>query len=359
MAPVTTRDKGILAYIQKHPDEAVESLLTRFPKVDPWTVRSIRRQVRRDLEYADLDDGEATAEPVPVQNLTKRSEGLLRSGWFRPVQIEIRPRTATKPIFKKAGQTTLVLSDIHAPEHDEHAVDVALQIGQALATDRIIIAGDGMDCHALSKYTPAAHRPFRWVDERVRGVPVFGMIREMFPKTPIDYLLGNHDIRPEKFIGSQAPQLQGLFTVPQILGLDGFGFTFPADNRVLLADGKLLVIHGTKVRGEAGASVMAEVREAGMSVIMGHVHRRALYEVTRTAQKLQGEQPLIGVELGCLCNLQPDYLEVERTANWQHGAAVVTEYDKGEFDIELIRINYGRAKFRGLEFHSRVRAVAA
>jgi len=210
-----------------------------------------------------------------------------------------------------------------------------------------------MDVHSLSKYIPSAEKPFRFVDERERAVLPFIRIREEFPNTDIYYLFGNHDVRPEKFIATVAPQLQGLFTLPEILGIDKLGFKFVEEGSLLLANDNLLVKHGTKTSQYAGYWVKREVEAAGMSVIMGHVHRRALVEVTTTATVVKGVQPWIGVELGCLCNLKPDYLPPEDTANWQHGAAVVTVYDKGLFDIELIRIHNGRAMFRGHLFISR------
>jgi hypothetical protein len=345
---VTIRENEVSQHVRANPDVTVEALTLRFPGLDPWTARNIRREVRREMATPEgTVDASATG-------LSRNAQTLLRAGYFRPVKLELQERPEVKPIFKKAGQEILVLPDIHAPDHDPDALDVALQIGQSLSVDGIIINGDGFDVHALSRYTTAADRPFRWVDERAAAVPVFQMIREFFPDTPIDYLFGNHCRRAEDFIARVAPQLQGLQTLPELLGLTDLGFRFHDTNRVILADNQLMVKHGTKVAGEAGGSVQKEVKEHGMSIIMAHVHRRALYEVTRTAQVLRGEQPLLGVEPGCLCHLDPDYKEKENTANWQHGCVVVTLHDDGTFDVEPVRIFKNRAFFRGLQFRSRI-----
>jgi predicted phosphodiesterase len=348
-----TTERDVLDFLRRYPQATVNDLTAQFPEADIWMLRQQRREFQQDALYESVRD--LAAEDVELRALKPQGQLALRSGFFRPITVTRQPLPVerVKPVFRTAGQQYLVMSDIHAPDHDPHALDVAIQIGQSMKLDGIVIAGDGMDVHALSRYTPAAHRPIRWVDERVAAVPVFAMIRDFFPKTKITYLMGNHDVRPERFMASQAPQLQGLLTLPQILGLDSLDFEFPSDNRVVIGD-KLLVIHGTRVRSEAGVSVQAEVREAGMSVAMGHVHRRAIYDVTRTAQRLRGDQPLFGIEMGCLCNLSPDYLEVERTANWQHGALVVTVFDDGFVFPELVRIDNGRANFRGLMFQSRL-----
>jgi predicted phosphodiesterase len=352
---VTIKQDEVEKYLRAHPTAPVDKVAERFPGVTPWAVRLLRRDILREAALLPNDSPGA----APAHAVTPTIQNAIRAGFFRPVHVTLRDRRPVKPIFKKAGRQTLVLSDVHAPDHDPDALDVATQVGQAVGVDDVVIAGDGADVHALSRYTPAAHRPIRWVDERGLMVPVFAGLREAFPTQPIYWLHGNHCTRPEKFLARQAPQLQGLFTLPELLGIDDLGFIFPEDNRVILADSQLLVTHGTRVRAEAGASVMAEVREHDMSVVMGHVHRLAVYYLTRTAQRLAGRQPLRGVELGCLCNLQPDYLEVERTANWQHGCAVVTVYDSGFYDIEPVAIFRGRAFFRGREFQSRVRAESA
>lgn len=354
---MTIRENEISSYVRENPEATVEALLLRFPGSDAWTVRNIRREVRRELASM-MTETDANSEAV-LSGLSRNAQTLLRTGYFRPIKLDLVERPAVRPIFKKAGEEILILPDIHAPDHDEHALDVALQIGQSLSVDRVILNGDGMDVHSLSRYTPAADRPYRWVDERKLAVPVFQMIREFFPDTPITYLFGNHCRRPIDFVARVAPQLQGLQTLPEMLGLTDLGFEFVEDNRVILADKQLMVKHGTKVGGESGASVLKEVKSAGMSVIMAHVHRRALYEVTRTAQVIRGEQPLLGVEPGCLCKLDPDYKEKEDTANWQHGCVVVTLHDDGTYDVEPVRIFNGRAFFRGLQFRSRVPRISS
>jgi UDP-2,3-diacylglucosamine pyrophosphatase LpxH len=348
-----TNEHAVLAFLTRYPQASVQDLQEEFPDADLWFLRQQRRDFQQDVLLDEVRD--ATIADSDIRALKPQAQLALRTGFFRPIQVARQPLTSerVKPLFKKAGQEWLVLPDIHAPDHDPHALDVAIQIGQSMQLDGVIISGDGMDVHALSRYTPASHRPIRWVDERAAAVPVFAMIRDFFPKTPITYLIGNHDVRPEKFISAQVPQLQGLMSLPQILGLDSLDFIFPEENRVVIGE-KLLVIHGTRVRSEAGASVQQEVREAGMSIAMGHVHRRAMYDVTRTAQRLRGEQPLFGIEMGCLCHLTPDYLEPERTANWQHGCLVVTVFDDGFVFPELVRIDKGRGMFRGKLFESRV-----
>lgn len=321
---------------------------------DSWALRKLLAEYRRERA---LQDVEVRIEPtirksVSTFGLPGPTAVALDEGFFRPIHIDIPKLTLPKPVFHRAGYQALILSDLHAPEHDPHAVDVVLQIGQAVGVDRVIIAGDLYDVHALSRYTTASHRPVRWVEERQEAVKEAVRIRANFPDIPIDFIPGNHDLRVQKWIDANAVPLQGLFSLEYLLGIEDLNFNVV--DRLVLADGRLLIKHGTKVSKNAGESVKKEILEAGMSVISGHCHRLSRIHVFHAAQEIQEAQPLLGVELGCLAKLHPDYQEKEDTANWQHGAAILSIADDGFFNVELISIHNGRSLFRGMQFISRV-----
>jgi hypothetical protein len=347
-------EQALRSTLLTEPALAVEQLRERFPDLSEWTIRRVRRDMRRALV---TDGAEDTALPLP--DLSPAARAALHAGFFRPVQVTLPTLLPTKPLFRKVAEQHVVLPDVHAPFHDPDALDVALQISQAVGPDSINFLGDGMDVSALSSHAPSADRPFRWVDERAQALPVFLGWRAAFPTTRIRYLLGNHERRASKFLATIAPQLQGLWTVREILGLSdpALDFEFPEDNRIVLGSGEneILLIHGTRVRGEAGASVRAEMADAGMSVVMGHVHRLSRANTTRTAQRLTGSLPLVGVEAGCLLDLNQPYIEQEKAANWQQGFVVINIYDNGFVEPELVHIFDGRASFRGRMFESRLR----
>lgn len=347
-----TQDE-VIAYLKANTEATVPQLEELFPTFDSWALRTLRRDFLRSLGGAMLPPA-SLEEAAQLPGLAHAARAAMRAGFFRPVQIHVTEQRPVKPLFKKAGFQYMIWSDAHAEVEDADAIDVCIQVGQAVGVDEVVFAGDWFDVHALSSYVPNADRPARWVDERAAALPVIASARAAFPKQKAHWIHGNHDRRPLHFIDRAAPQLQGMFTLPELLGIEGLDFSYPEDNRLVIAD-KLMIIHGERVRGESGASVRAEVKDHGMSVIMGHVHRRGNIEVTSTALTLTGEQPMFGYELGCLCNLRPSYIPAEKTANWQHGAAIVTVYDNNFVDVEPINIHNGRAAFRGRLFSSRVR----
>jgi UDP-2,3-diacylglucosamine pyrophosphatase LpxH len=343
----------VLRFIEETDCNSVEELLAArddLPKLSHWELRKIFADTRRKAVRKKVNEAYTmVTEALDAKPLSKKAIEAIQAGWMRPVKVEAQPVKVLKPIFEKQGSQYLVFSDVHAPDEDASAMDVMYQIGQSLDLDGVVINGDLFDVSSLSRYTPNAEQHLRWVDERLASVKVATQIRQNFPNVPIDFIPGNHDVRPINWVNANALPLQNLLTLEQWLGLDDpfLNFNVIHGGRVLLAEDSLLIKHGTKVSMHAGYSVKKEIDAHGMSVIMGHVHRRAVVEVTKTAHSL------MGVELGCLSNLRPSYLIPEDTANWQHGFAVVTTYGS-EFEVELVRVNNGKAQFRGKRFMSRI-----
>jgi UDP-2,3-diacylglucosamine pyrophosphatase LpxH len=330
---------------------SLEEILDKYPQFDHWTLRKFYANIKREQVIASVE-AQAFSLPVFEQPLSKKAVEAIHAGWMRPIQLNIELSGARRPSIPApiGAKQYVVISDVHAPDHDRAAMDVMYQIGQSVVPNELIINGDLFDAASLSRYVPSSEQHLRWADERQEAVKVVAEIRQNFASIPIRFIPGNHDIRPLNWVNSNALPLQGLLTLEQWLGIDdpSLGIEVVHEGIIRLAQGNLAVKHGVKIGQHAGTSVKKEVDAHGLSVIMGHVHRRAIVEVTKTAHQL------VGIELGCLCNLRPSYLAPEETANWQHGFAVVTEFEDGKFEVELVRINNGRALFRGKVFQSRV-----
>ncbi len=334
---------------------SLKDLLDANPNVDHWALRRLYADARRAETLEQI--GKAVDRiAIESPQISKKGIEALHAGWTRPIRLdlpEFEPVEWGSMPFQETNEIAgihLVISDLHAPDQDDAALDVVFQIGAAICPDSLIIDGDLFDCASLSRFTPSSEQHLRWVDERAEAVKVIARMRQQFPNVPFKFIPGNHDVRPLTWVNSNALPLQNIFTLEQWLGIDdpNLGIEVIHDGKLFLANGSLMIKHGVKIGQHAGTSVKKEMDSHGLSVIMGHVHRRALVEVTKTAHQL------IGIELGCLCNLRPSYLPVEETANWQHGCAVVTEFKDGTFDVELVRINNGRAMFRGWMFEARV-----
>lgn len=345
-------DSAIKAKIRKDVKQgaALPELLLKYGQEYSWDIRTLFAGVKRE-HLLDKVEGEAwNGSYSPATVISKKGLEAMNAGWMRPLELSFPILSPSKIIFEKTGRPTLVIADPHSPDEDPHAMDLVYQIGRAAGVERVIIDGDLYNVSSLSKYTPNAEQHLRWVEERAEAIRLPIQIRQNFPDVPIDFLPGNHDMRPIKWINANALPLQGILTLAQWLGLDApaLDFNIIEEGKIMLAGGNLMVKHGTSVSQNAGHSVKKEVDKAGVSVVMGHVHRRALIEVTKAHEELTG------IELGCLCNLKPDYMNPEDVVNWQQGFAIITEYDDDDFEIELVKIKNGRATFRGKRFKSRI-----
>lgn len=352
------RDK-ILDTIREKDIRDPLTLQGHFPKEDRWVLRQLLGEVNRERAQAEV---EVTVKPtlrrsVKTFDLPAKMAVALDAGFFRPVEISYPDLPVMKPLFRTDGRTYLLLPDIHAgggpiPTHDPAALDVALSIGHAVGVDEVIIPGDLFDAYSMSRYAKnVAELPSMWVHERNDALRTAATIRANFPKKKITFLPGNHDLRPQIWIGNNAQPLVGAFTLEHLLGIESLNFE--VRDTMLFPEHELLIKHGEIVAQEAGQSVAKEMKDAGMSVIMGHVHRLAHINATRMATEVRGKPPMQGVELGCLCSLNPHYKSKERTANWQQGAAILTVYDNGRFHVEPFAIHQGVALFRGQMFTAR------
>jgi hypothetical protein len=344
-----------IKWFSQNPTKSPEDALVVFPNADLWVLRQARRDALRNVG-TQTDDPKKVSQVIGA-DLTPTARAIVRSGALRPITVSVESAgRPLKPTLKRGEKTTLIVSDLHAGKdsHDPHALDLVIQVGQAAGVDEVIWNGDMYDCHSMSSYTPNADKPIRWAEERAMAIVPITHLYQAFVQRPQRFHYGNHCVRPNKWISKHAPQLQGLFDLETLLGLDNFDFTYPEDNCTVVG-GNVLVKHGIKVSRNAGYSVTGEVADHGMSVIMGHVHRKAYTSVYKTQQRLNGASHLFGIEGGCLCNLRADYLEAEQTANWQHGSVILTEYSGIEMPVpEFIEIHGRHAFFRGQMFTSRV-----
>lgn len=212
------------------------------------------------------------------------------------------------------------LSDMHIPFHD---VKTIRNIFDCLVDNQprhLVLVGDILDCYSISRFSK---RP-----DRVRNLQheinvFYKLMRELkkhIPNTTISYLLGNHELRLEKLV-LENPGLFGLEVLEprKLFRLDELGIDYYKTKVVV--DG-FVFYHGDCVRKNAGYSAKAEYEDHRMNDgVSGHTHRLSSYFSTYAQNVGQW------FENGCLCELEPDYLNDPDKANWQQGFTVIDHYD--------------------------------
>jgi hypothetical protein len=102
--------------------------------------------------------------------------------------------------------------------------------------------------------------------------------------------------------------------------------------------GNLMVTHGDKAMKHAGQTAKATYEQYGSSVLVGHTHRMGTFYKS-DVHGVHGAW-----ENGCLCRLDPEYVQ---RPNWQQGFSVVHVEADGYFNVQQIPILDGSSFFFG------------
>lgn len=237
------------------------------------------------------------------------------------------------PFVLEATGRVGILSDVHIPYHSEVALRAAVEYLQAQAIDALVLNGDLLDFYAISRYMKnPKHRNFG--AELTAGRQFVAWIRQEFPTIPIVFKLGNHEERWRAWLWQHAIEIseEPEMGLERWLHLDRHGMQLVEDKRPVMV-GRLPVLHGH----EKGNGISAPVNQARgaflrlhHTVLEGHGHRTSAH----------CEPDMFGREVfcwstGCLADLRPEYA---RFAKYNHGFALVTVQDGGEFDVQNLRI---------------------
>jgi predicted phosphodiesterase len=227
------------------------------------------------------------------------------------------------------GDRVGILSDIHAPYHDDEALSVALDALAKINPTVVILNGDTIDFYAVSRFDRDPDR--RNLGQEIEiGRGVLRHIRKRFPKARIVFKVGNHEERWRAFLINNAADLLGLseFQLAAVLHLPDLDIECVGDKRPLLV-GKLPVLHGHEYKTGFAPPVNPArglFLRSKASALCGHFHQRSEHQ----ERTLEGS--IIATwSTGCLCQRDPAYMPLN---NWSHGYATVTVGAGGLFHVE-------------------------
>lgn len=166
-------------------------------------------------------------------------------------------------------QRILFVPDTHCPYHDVRAYDLLERVAKSFKPDIVVIGGDFADFYAVSSHAKDPSRRMKFEDEvfitkkLLRRVESWGGSRRL-------YIMGNHEDRLERYIQDTAPEMHGIVTVDQLLGLSDHGWEItPYKDHATI--GKLYVTHDL---GKAGANAVKDAANAYQdNIVINHLHR--------------------------------------------------------------------------------------
>lgn len=237
--------------------------------------------------------------------------------------------------FGEDNRNILVIADLHMPFYERNAVELALEYGYKKDVDTILILGDLLDFHSISRFliNPQERNLKHELD---MGIEFLSALRDQFPNADIKYKLGNHELWWERYVWTNAPLISDIadMSFREYLCLTDFDIDVIEDKQDIRICQNLSAIHGHEIRGGSAdfpaRGIMNRFRE---NVIAGHWHKPSHFSVVTGTGKVHGAW-----SLGCLCQLRPEYLPIN---SWILGFAHITT-DGVDFELDNKQIIKGK-----------------
>lgn len=225
-----------------------------------------------------------------------------------------KEKVRTPEIIVKQKMINIVsLNDVHIPFQDDEAVNAAIDFCGKIQPD-IIVSHEFNDAYALSRFNKDPDRLTGLQDELDETSRCFSTIRGACKKSRILHLQSNHTDRLKKYLWSQAPALKCLrcLDMNELLGLNKYEIEYLP--YFIYRD--FMWKHGNRVNKYSAYTAKNEFERENVSGTSGHTHRLGIhYRTTRGGYYLW-------MESGCLCSLNPEYME-GALPDWQHGVGLV------------------------------------
>ncbi len=300
-------------------------------------------------------------------------------------RIDVVPAQVREPNYMKqlpgapvdkTERLVAVMGDTQFPFEDPTSWALTLGWLRDVRPGEIVLTGDVIDGWAVSRFEKDPREGMSLQAEMQYAHNRLAEMRDAVgPDATITYIQGNHDIRAERYIQNQAPQLIGikdpatgddLLSFTRLLGLDHLGIDLVEKPEGALGDGHmngvyritpdLVATHGFYSRGGrtggGGVSIMPLVDSWDCSVIGGHDHKQGIGIVTKGGVAGSPMRRLRAISTGMLCRRDLGYQPVG-TSNWQPGFVAVSVATDGTWVPELIEIVDGKIVWRGSRWGSK------
>lgn len=258
---------------------------------------------------------------------------------IKQAKLDWKIKKSQKKSVNKNYKTALFWPDTHIPHHNNPACKSMLKLMDDMSFDRFCIIGDFMDFGCISHWNQNKHKTLelqRLKNDYIQGNALLDEIDQRLPaKAEKFYCNGNHEVWMKDLL-EQMPQLEGMIDHESNLKLTERGYKVSEYNE-LVKMGRLYVTHGIYAGGNP---IKKHVDELKTNVLFGHTHTLGMQLFSSPARDIA----FVGYNVGCLCDLSPDYMR-NRPNGWVHGGAVGYFYPNGHFDIHLIRIINGKFVF--------------
>lgn len=300
-----------------------EATNPRFPNVEA---------ARQSLKYIEGKSGTDLRSHVKSKEYVKVEERPRN-----PYNLPSSDESDYKPYSIKGHKRVAIFSDIHVPYHNIPALTAALDFCKKEKPDALLLNGDTIDCHKLSRFVkePKA-RNFK------QELDTFKALFDVFEKNlncKIYFKLGNHEERYEHFLYEKAGELVGVeeFEFQNIIKARARGIEVIGEKRFMKLN-SLNGIHGHEYVGGITAPVNPArglYNRGKVSAFQGHNHQTSEH----TEPTMDGKM-VTTWSIGCMSELHPAYMPLNK---WNNGFAMVDLDSNGkDYQFRNKRIENGR-----------------
>jgi hypothetical protein len=225
-----------------------------------------------------------------------------------------------------AIKQALILADVHAPFHDQRALDLALYVGDDLKENltEIILLGDFADFYNISSHGKDPLIKQKLIDERAEVCKILKDISKRYPQAKKVFVEGNHEYRLARYLAKQAPELFDFYDTSSLLCLEDYGYEFipySPNQKYNVLGTDLIAKHQPATSGLHVAH--GTVSKNLCSTIFGHVHRRQESSMI----SISGDE-YTAYSVGWLGNKASPVMQyVKNHHNWTLGFAVVSAHE--------------------------------
>lgn len=191
------------------------------------------------------------------------------------------------------------------------------------------MGGDIIDFYSLSRFNKDPRRALNIQEDLDKVFTFMQKCRQILPSAIIKAFRGNHEKRLQTYKWSKAPELAYLRCLKpeELFRLRELDIEWIPKRWQYK---KIWFMHGDKLSRHSGWTAQKMRAEYGTNIVCAHSHR------TGKSNKTDLGGNYGGWESGCLCDLDPEY--IEGIANWQHGMSIVQYYKDKIFYVHNIDI---------------------
>lgn len=319
----------VIQFLKQHPDiqnQTAARLLYRKHKGVWSSFDSCRHSVR----YARGKGGKDHKKSAPDRRKIIKSEPqpeVIETKWKNQLPSPVDPGPSLDPVRCLTPGSWGIMSDVHLPFHHKQAVETCLSEFDKSYPTGIILLGDIVDCHALSRFD-CDPRSRNFQQEITCAREFLSHLRERYKNCRILYKLGNHEARLQKYMMTDAWKMYDLdcLKFDELVSAQKLGIEM-VDDQQLISLGRLTLIHGHeyKFTNTPVGPARGLYLKARCAAMCGHFHRTTEFNATTLNGQHEGCW-----SLGSLCNLKPKW---RRINDWNHGFAIVTVANDGSFEV--------------------------